>query len=743
MTITSFTRSLFAVCKRATVTPTDDERSVVLHSVWRRFSEFEEAFKLLKKKNTQPPLPDLPPKQTFGNFDTKFIEKRRHLLEQYMRRVKESKFLVRCPEFRTLIGYDELEVRLLEQTRTKKQDPEQVTVHVDPSAHPGYSVKVNEEEDLTCLQRYLRSAGFSLVKPLPRLAKDVSKSRFIVRAEGTNEEYIMSCGQRRTQGMDISTEKHRKRFINFLTSVNNQTCPFIHAAVSADFDINTQRSFVVRTVAKHGSMRDYMRGKVDWGERVETKLKKRETSVKDTELAYFGKQIMLGVRALEENGIPCPQLTLGNVLIGSKQTIVITDWEDIMLGLTRLPFLHMPGDLPERTSPYLLQAGVLLFEMATGEIPPRLRRMMMACQGDLHIPDVSAEPEDEESESRITFPVNFRSLKLPKGLGQVLTAIFDEEEAVSYDDILEMPFFKTVKFKDPIKKSEDSLPKIKVKSKDLEAVRDAAESWRTMLVREIEGEEEEEVSPSPTRERKSKKEKKSKKAASPKASHGSPPPPPPGGPPGAPPPPGGAPPPPPGGPPGVPPPPGGAPPPPGGAPPPPPGGPPGVPPPPGGAPPPPGGAPPPPPRGPPGAPPPPGGAPPRPPGPPGSPPGVPPPPGGAPPRPGGPPPIPGGPPSMPGAPPPRPGGAPPVPGGPPPMPGGPPPGGPPPMPGAPPPRPGGAPPPPPGGAPPPPGPPPAAGVPPMPGGAAPPPPQDGRSALLDAIRRGTNLTHRE
>ena len=85
----------------------------------------------------------------------------------------------------------------------------------------------------------------------------------------------------------------------------------------------------------------------------------------------------------------------GNILVGSKQLIQISDWEDILLGLTKLPMLHMPGDLSERTSPYLLQAGVVLLEMARGEdVPIRLRRMMMACQGDLFNTEVSIEPEE-------------------------------------------------------------------------------------------------------------------------------------------------------------------------------------------------------------------------------------------------------------------------------------------------------------------------------------------------------------
>ena len=153
------------------------------------------------------------------------------------------------------------------------------------------------------------------------------------------------------------------------------------------------------------------------------------------------------MKSLEEGGIPCPHLTLGNILLGSKSVIQITDWEDILLGLTRLPTLHMPGDLTDRTSPYVLMAGVLLFEMANGEVPANLRRLMLACQGDLCVPEVSVQPEEEESEARLPCPINFEAIKLPKGLKEVLVQIFDPEEHMTVEEVLENPFFQVVKFK--------------------------------------------------------------------------------------------------------------------------------------------------------------------------------------------------------------------------------------------------------------------------------------------------------
>eukprot|EP00754_Rhynchopus_humris_P045636 Rhum_TRINITY_DN5119_c0_g1::Rhum_TRINITY_DN5119_c0_g1_i1::g.16617::m.16617/K17543/PXK; PX domain-containing protein kinase-like protein len=529
------------------ITLRDEARGLVIHSVWRRFNEFAECFKALKAKNTQPPLPDLPPKKTFGKFDAKFIEERRYALERYMRHIKESKFLVRCVEFRNLIGYAELEQRLLEQTRVKKKarDTHADPILVDPSAHPGYPVTVCEEADLTSLQRYLRSSGYSIVRPCQRLSASPTKSRFIVKLDETGEQYVMSVATRRGTGMEISTEKQRKRFVSFITGINapgkagksgeSSVSPFIQKAVSADFDLHTQRSFVVREIAKHGSLRDQCFNKVDWAERWDVKHKKKFSALKSSDIAYYGKQLLIAVKCLEDGGVPCPQLTLGNVLLTSKSVLQITDWEDLPLGLTRLPTLHLPGDLSDRTSPYLLMVGVLLFEMAAGEVPVHLRRSMMGCQGDIFQVDTPTEPEDEDSDTRIAFPIDFAAIKLPSGLRAVLETIFDPAEHVTVEEALELPFFAAAKFKDPLKGITVDASRVRAKSKDLEAIAEVLDNWRALLTREQEGAEEEEPQRSPRREKKEKKGKKGASGAASPAGAPSPPPPPPGGPPGAPP----------------------------------------------------------------------------------------------------------------------------------------------------------------------------------------------------------------
>eukprot|EP00756_Hemistasia_phaeocysticola_P039501 Hpha_TRINITY_DN16818_c0_g5::TRINITY_DN16818_c0_g5_i1::g.148344::m.148344/K13303/SGK2; serum/glucocorticoid-regulated kinase 2 len=77
-----------------------------LHYQWRRFREFEEAFKALQTKGKAMgvSLPDLPPKKAFGRFEPKFLEERRRLLENFMGLVKEKPGLSSGSEFQALCG---------------------------------------------------------------------------------------------------------------------------------------------------------------------------------------------------------------------------------------------------------------------------------------------------------------------------------------------------------------------------------------------------------------------------------------------------------------------------------------------------------------------------------------------------------------------------------------------------------------------------------------------------------------
>ena len=78
-----------------------------LFSCWRRFKEFEEAFKALRVKCKEfgvEQLPEPPAKKTFGRYDPKFVEERRRALEEFLQRVKASKSLNSTAEFKALLG---------------------------------------------------------------------------------------------------------------------------------------------------------------------------------------------------------------------------------------------------------------------------------------------------------------------------------------------------------------------------------------------------------------------------------------------------------------------------------------------------------------------------------------------------------------------------------------------------------------------------------------------------------------
>eukprot|EP01061_Rhynchopus_euleeides_P016191 TRINITY_DN273_c4_g1_i1.p1 TRINITY_DN273_c4_g1~~TRINITY_DN273_c4_g1_i1.p1 ORF type:complete len:625 (+),score=258.84 TRINITY_DN273_c4_g1_i1:104-1876(+) len=83
------------------------EGDTELFSCWRRFKEFEEAFKALRLKGKEQglePLPDPPQKKTFGRYDPKFVEERRKQLEDFLQHIKGCKGLNGTAEFQALLG---------------------------------------------------------------------------------------------------------------------------------------------------------------------------------------------------------------------------------------------------------------------------------------------------------------------------------------------------------------------------------------------------------------------------------------------------------------------------------------------------------------------------------------------------------------------------------------------------------------------------------------------------------------
>eukprot|EP01065_Artemidia_motanka_P004640 TRINITY_DN12208_c0_g2_i2.p1 TRINITY_DN12208_c0_g2~~TRINITY_DN12208_c0_g2_i2.p1 ORF type:complete len:612 (+),score=171.79 TRINITY_DN12208_c0_g2_i2:92-1837(+) len=78
-----------------------------LHYRWRRFREFEEAFKALRVKAKEASISDLPeppPKKAFGRFDPKFVEERRKALEDFLVCVQKHDELTSTSEFQALVG---------------------------------------------------------------------------------------------------------------------------------------------------------------------------------------------------------------------------------------------------------------------------------------------------------------------------------------------------------------------------------------------------------------------------------------------------------------------------------------------------------------------------------------------------------------------------------------------------------------------------------------------------------------
>ena len=73
----------------------------------RRYSEFLALFEILSQRYEGLYLPYFPPKQTFGTTDSKFIENRRQLLQEFLRNLSRYSYLWQGEEFHAWVRYSQ------------------------------------------------------------------------------------------------------------------------------------------------------------------------------------------------------------------------------------------------------------------------------------------------------------------------------------------------------------------------------------------------------------------------------------------------------------------------------------------------------------------------------------------------------------------------------------------------------------------------------------------------------------
>eukprot|EP00759_Apiculatamorpha_spiralis_P045284 PhF_6_TR42129/c2_g2_i1/m.63631 len=483
-------------------------------------------------------------------------------------------------------------------------------------------INVSVDNDTLAARRWLRGTAYSMVRPLQKVSYNQGRKSYFVVNDEAKVEYLLTVCTRGVNGFDLTDDKKVAHFVRLMQSISG---PFFATPLTVEAEPSSGKVFIVRNISKHGSLMDVLHDKANPLDDAAKKYSARPKPMKSDDIAIYGKQILLAVKCLKDHGIPYPQLHLGNVLVGAKQAIQLTDFEDTLLGINRFPVLKQHIEDTDFTAIEVLMFGKLVFELALG--CPQTINNEFALLNAQYNPFVE-EPDDGGR----THPLQSFTGNLPEALKNIIFFVFHPSNKAEIEVLLKTSYFLSAQMKGPLQPFGDPSfehPPMKIKVKDVALFDEICSNWATYIEAQADERAKLEEERMMTKEQKREAKKKKKGDESPKqsprqpaspatpsapTSTKAPPPPPPGGPspPAAkappPPPPGGPPPPPAGGPPPPPPAKGAPPPPPAkGAPPPPPGGPP---PPPGGAPPPPPGpksGPPPPPGGKGGPPPPPGG----------------------------------------------------------------------------------------------------------------------------------------
>lgn len=454
----------------------------ILSFVYRRFSELEAVFKRLADLKPDPPLPPIPEKKMFGSSEPAFIERRRREVEAFLHAVCANKFLVTDLEFLTLVGYDVAKNALAVESkqsqsphrehsprgaRTSKQVIE-VPQEMLPTVYwMRPMIPVGDEANLLAAQQFLRSTSFTLDRPLLQVSFRPSRKSYLLIKDSTgSSNAVLSVIQPCTElCVDATDAKRASNMERLLRSLDG---PFLDPVIECQFVAG--RWFIIRSAAKHGSVRDKMFG-ATWTDESVKKFSSKGKALRVEEIASFGKQILFGMCALHDYNIPY-SAHLGNCLLHSGGSLTLTGVEDHLCGTSMYPCLQPYNEeAPERTHIDILRFGTMMIEMSLGVPLTTLKEAeLVGWFGD------PTSTDNEHTTGDIT-------AQLPKSLApevsKIVASIFGATP-IDARTLLTNPFFASAKLKGDLKKWQDpkvEYPAMKLKKKDIELYSEAQGKW--------------------------------------------------------------------------------------------------------------------------------------------------------------------------------------------------------------------------------------------------------------------------
>jgi hypothetical protein len=254
------------------------------------------------------------------------------------------------------------------------------------------------------------------------------KSYFLCRQRGAGgdrvEEVLLTLVN--PQGRNLMAEQVAP-MREFLDGIRHPfVMPTLGVILTPQGGAGSPKSFgFFRSVAERGSLKDLL---FDADAALPASEKYRSDSrsgipIPFDQMTVMGRQILEGAVTLQSLGVSCAALHIGNILLLAEDWVVLTDWENDVLGLKSLQRKH--DVYGSRPNPAVYAFGHVIYAMATGG-------------GTLA-----------------------SSANLPKDIGQKLgipiatlldtifnQAIGDSYEPIGVTDLLALPFFATAPLRD-------------------------------------------------------------------------------------------------------------------------------------------------------------------------------------------------------------------------------------------------------------------------------------------------------
>eukprot|EP01043_Picozoa_sp_COSAG02_P055227 COSAG02_NODE_6372_length_3617_cov_2.744457_2_plen_612_part_00 len=217
----------------------------------------------------------------------------------------------------------------------------------------------NSAVDLLGAKSYLRGVELQLDKPMTgwgtRTPKE--KSSYLL---STKPQAVTAGPKRQVLTMltlshpplpgpcpvPVSSKSNRGHMRSFLTDVEH---PFLMPVVDIGFQVENDKMLVFREFASRGSLKDLVYKAKTPCVSMEDKYEvaaaiKRRTGLNEKKVALYGRQILEGMRYLEELGLACSSLSCANVLVYENDWCRISDYENALVGLS----VRHPGGTREQ-----------------------------------------------------------------------------------------------------------------------------------------------------------------------------------------------------------------------------------------------------------------------------------------------------------------------------------------------------------------------------------------------------------